>query len=177
GINDANYIVPSLAVLFVGSELIKNIRIPYITLVEAAGKYKENKNLNIYEAILNLILSILFVKFLGVYAVLLASLVSGAIRTTLYIIFTYKNIIECSIKKVIFRLLVNIMVSVIIIFIPFSSEGISLVGWFQLALKVSFSTIIILLSVNILFDTKSSKELLNRIKGLLKIKKLSRYKI
>ena len=65
GIEDANYIRPWLAILFVIVGVANTIRIPANTLVNAAGHFRETKNRAIMEALINLVVSLVFVQFLA----------------------------------------------------------------------------------------------------------------
>ncbi|MDZ5473312.1 hypothetical protein SM124_16460 [Bacillus sp. 31A1R] len=174
GINDINYILPTLGVLFVCCGLTYSLRIPYVILVEAAGKYKENKMLNIYEAILNIVLSLILVRYYGILAVLIAGFITGMIRTILFIVFTHKNILNRSHHKVIIRLLVNMVAVLIITFIPFTTAIDSWFSWLELAIKVVLITFLVIVSLNVVSDLRASYDLLRRLKLHTKVKSVLR---
>lgn len=58
-----NYLLEQIVVVFIGiSCYIQIMNLPYISVQNALGLHKYDKNIMIYQAILNFILSIIFVK-------------------------------------------------------------------------------------------------------------------
>lgn len=132
GVSDVNYIIPQYAVMTILSLAIYCFRIPYMTLVQAAGHYKETKKAAYFEAILNLGISVSFVCFLGITGVALGTLIANIFRTIHYIIYVSKYLIirklNVSIKRVIW-IGANIVLSV-----AFNScllESFKIINWYQ----------------------------------------------
>ena len=103
GITDANYVIPSFAVLTIISTAVYCIRQPYLTIVQAAGKYKETKVGNYIEAGINIALSIILVFRFGIIGVTIGTLVANLFRTIQYSLFTSKELIHRSFFVVIKR--------------------------------------------------------------------------
>lgn len=94
GINDVNYIVPLFAILATIAQLVMSIRQPYITIVQAAGHYKQTKNGAIVEASINILTSVSLTKYLGLVGVILGSLAANVFRTVQYVLYLRKNILK-----------------------------------------------------------------------------------
>lgn len=167
-----NYIVPYLAAGFSLAGLFKSIRIPSLTLVEATGKFKENKALNFLEAITVIALSLLLIKVIGLVGVLVAISVSGFIRSVLYIIFSETRILNRKPFNELFKLGINVLIFLVVSYEAqkqlsyFVLEN--LTNWILIAVAVSIVAFIIFIAVNILIDISSAKDVFKRIKLLIK---------
>ncbi|HGF1449284.1 TPA: lipopolysaccharide biosynthesis protein [Streptococcus suis] len=84
-----NYVDFGVMFLFVTNSLVTNLRVPLLTVVLAAGTFKETQNFAIFEAIINLILSLMLVNDFGIYGVLSATVCSNLYR--FYSDITYVN--------------------------------------------------------------------------------------
>ena len=150
GINDINYLIPGFAILIILSEMFYIIRIPYHTLIIAAGHFKETKNSALLEAALNLIISIFMVAKFGIIGVALGTCISCLYRTIYYIMYLRKNILQLSLKKVFKRIVVNVC-SIILCIIIFKNMHLTaqnyLVWFINGLIYVSISSFIIL-SIN-----------------------------
>lgn len=94
GINDVNYIRMTFAILVTITEAVFCIRQPYVTIVQAAGKYKETKKGAFLEAVINLLVSLILVNFIGLNGVIMGTLVSNIFRTCQYACFSYKHLLQ-----------------------------------------------------------------------------------
>ncbi len=99
GVNDINYIRMGFAVLTVITEAMHCIRNPYLIIVQATGNYKATKMGALYEAVINLTLSVVLVNVIGLNGVMLGTLVANTFRTIQYAFFISTNIIKGSIKR------------------------------------------------------------------------------
>lgn len=114
GINDVEYIRPTLALLITITEGMFCIRQPYLTLVQATGNYEATKKGAMLEAIINIITSVVLVNLIGINGVIVGTLIANLFRTTQYAIFSYKYILHKSlgvaVKKFIFTILTSAMI-------------------------------------------------------------------
>lgn len=101
GITDVNYIRPTFAILVTVAEGIFCIRQPYVTIVQAAGKYKETRNGAAVEAILNLVTSLILVNVIGIDGVIVGTLVANIFRTSQYAIFSSQYLLN---RKVLYSI-------------------------------------------------------------------------
>lgn len=99
GVTDVNYTVPAFATIAVIAQMIMCIRQPYLTVVRAAGHYKQTRNGAIVEAVLNIIISVTLTHFFGIIGVAIGTLVANLFRTLQFAIYLRKNIVNRSLKK------------------------------------------------------------------------------
>ncbi|HDR7334336.1 TPA: polysaccharide biosynthesis C-terminal domain-containing protein [Bacillus anthracis] len=105
GVNDVNYYRPLFGYMVSASMFFYCIRIPYDDLVEAVGHFKETRNGAIFESLMNITISIIFVQKLGLIGVTIGTLCAMVFRTFQYALYSSKHILNRSIRVVIKRLL------------------------------------------------------------------------
>ena len=159
-ITDVNYYQPVFGILMVVCVLIASSRIPYQFLTEGAGKFKETRNGAILEVIVNIVVSVVAVLYLGVIGVLVGMLCAGLVRTVEYAVFSFKNILKHS--------LWHIVRHYVILFLTFVScfivgklicfiEIANYFDWVINAIMVAISSGIIVLIVSWLFYRNEMK--------------------
>ena len=96
--NDLDCILTNLysGVYIVGSDPIKKVREPYRLLVLAGGKFKETNFGAFAEAIINLVVSLLFIIKFGLIGVAVGTLVAIAFRLIYLVWYLHKDIIQLS---------------------------------------------------------------------------------
>ncbi len=155
GITDANYNVPIFAMLITLAQASYSIRIPYETIVVSANHFRQTQRSAIIEALINIIVSISLVKYIGLSGVAIGTLVAMTYRTLYFVIYLCKNIIEYKIYgfiKLIFsdvlQVLLCVGISVVI------KENIPVTdwhSWFVLAVLIGLSCLMVVLVVNFFF--------------------------
>lgn len=91
-VNGLKYADYKLVILFVINAILCNLRIPQLTIVTAVGHFKETQWHAIAEAICNVLVSVILVKKLGIYGVLIGTTCSYLIRDIMFIVYVNKNI-------------------------------------------------------------------------------------
>lgn len=174
-ITDANYIRPSIMVLFLIAEVMNQIRIPANILVNVKGLFKDTKNRAVLEATINLLVSLLLVKKLGIVGVLIGTICSYSYRTFDFIVYTSKKILNSSSWISIKIIVINISLSIVAITVCkelFCIDAITYLQWVKYAIKVSIVIGCILISGNYIFNHKQVKEIkksiYNKIKYIIK---------
>lgn len=109
---DRSYILNTFTVLIFAVYLwYECIGRANLTMIEANGKYKETKKIEIICAITNIVLSFILVRVLGVAGVVLATVVALAlVRHPMQTNFIYKNLFNKSFKKAIKEFLIYTLV-------------------------------------------------------------------
>ena len=116
-ITDINYIRPDFAMIAVITEAIYCIRQPYIVVVQSTGNYEGTKMGALYEALINILLSILLVNFWGLNGVMFGTLVANLFRTIQYAFYISNHIIQGSIIGSIIRIIWFISNSMLVVFL------------------------------------------------------------
>lgn len=173
GINDVNYIFPSLAVTITVAEAMYCVRQPYLTLVYSTGSFKETKVGAAIEAIINIVVSVLMVNLIGIIGVVIGTLVANTFRTIQFSLFVSNKILKRSIKDIIYRffwMLITIIMIVILSTIInriFSFE-ISWFGWLLEAIIVFMVSVVVTLIMSIAFYRNDFMSLLKKGLRILK---------
>lgn len=110
GISDTNYIRPVFSFLIVLSTALFCFRIPYQTMVEVAGHYKQTKSASYIEAIGNIVISIAFVKWFGLIGVMVGTLFATLFRTVMYVLYLRNHIINRNLLLFIKQILLSIAI-------------------------------------------------------------------
>ena len=174
-INDANYIRYTFGYLIVISEFIWAIRLPYSSIILAAGHFKETRIGAWIEAISNIVISIVLVFKFGIIGVTIGTIVAMIIRTIEFIYHTNKYILKRNIFESIKKVFL-IVIETIIIFILFKItpqiENTSYITWSINAIIVSIEACIVTVLLNIMMYKKGMKKIFNKVKGLLARKEI-----
>ncbi len=96
GINDINYVSKGLPLLFILIQLLSVCRNVDTVLIKNALHAEQTINRAIIEAVINLSVSILLVNFIGIYGVLLGTIVALLYRSNDMIIYANKKILNRS---------------------------------------------------------------------------------
>jgi len=96
GITDVEYYRPIYAVIATVAGAFSCFRIPYQSIVEAAGHFKQTKIGAFVEAVLNIVISVICVIKFGLIGVAIGTLVATVIRSVEYAIYVSKHIIKRS---------------------------------------------------------------------------------
>ena len=94
--SDVNYLMRGIIVLFVTIQILSILRWPGVGAIKAAGMFKETQGRALTEMTINLLLSLILVRPLGMYGVLLATVVALFYRTIDVICFTGQRILKNS---------------------------------------------------------------------------------
>jgi O-antigen/teichoic acid export membrane protein len=117
GITDANYYQPVFAVIIILANLVYCLREPYRFVILAAGKFRETNFGAILEAILNLGISVVLVRKMGLIGVAIGTLIAVSYRFFYFAFFLKKDILFKSYKSYVFKwvkILVLVAINLII---------------------------------------------------------------
>lgn len=140
GVNDVNYNRPWFAAVVCVAEFFICVKQPYEQMIYAAGRFKQTRNGAFIEAIINICSSIILLHFLGLYGVIIGTIIAVSYRTIRYSWFVSHEIIERPFSKTIYLLsysIVTFLVCYIIMnFVPLDSIT-SYPRWFLFAVIVA----------------------------------------
>lgn len=117
GVSDAEYIQPMYACLLILGVVVYGLRIPYVTIVQAAGHYKQTKSGSYIEALLNIVISIALVWKFSLIGVVIGTLIADLFRTIQYAKYACDNLIDKTYQNIVKRLLwmiVNTIISFLV---------------------------------------------------------------
>lgn len=158
GVDDVNYRQPLFAALFILSESIFCIRTPYQDLIEAKGVFKELRNGAVIEMAINIVLSIILVRKVGLIGVSIGTLVAMIFRTVQYVYYLRKNIIYRPITlflKRLVMLLISVILSVLGVWAVIDYQCDTYFDWIIAGGKTVVITGIVWFCMSLIFDWKN----------------------
>jgi len=106
-VSDTNYIRPLFGILIISAEFIYCLRMPYNSIIYAAGKFKETKMPAGIEAGLNIVISCCLVPFLGLPGVAIGTLVAMLYRCFSFALYLTKDILFIKISSQVKRFVIT----------------------------------------------------------------------
>ncbi|WP_306485355.1 lipopolysaccharide biosynthesis protein [Anaerococcus sp.] len=166
GINDANYTQPIFAFLIVAANAGHCLRLPYNLMILAGGHYKQTQSNYVVASILNIVFSILLVKFWGLVGVAIGTLIAMIYQTIWMAIYDSKNFIKWPIKNFVKQFLIDLITAILIILIGkiISINDITWSGWILYAIKVSLIAVVFILLINYIFYRPYIIKIFDKIK-------------
>lgn len=169
---DINYVDYLLPMLFVAINIISNGRTSVIQIINVSGHFKDTQKQAIIEAILNLVISVALVNFIGIYGVLIGTILASLKRTFYFINYANKNILGRSPNVTFLRWGRNTIIFIILIIIS-SQIKIEFDSYLKIAIYSTFYTIVIsfvFLLVNSISEIIIFKESMEIFKKFLNFK-------
>lgn len=112
-VTDIEYVIPLYAAVIVLAQAFYCIRMPYLTLVQAAGHYKETKNGAYFEAILNIVSSVVLVQFIGILGTAIGTLLANVFRTLQYSTYVSDYLVKRD-KSIVLKRIIWIGLNVVV---------------------------------------------------------------
>lgn len=161
GVTDVQYRQPLFAILMIAGSYAYSIRHPFGCVVSAAGHYRQTRAGAVGEVVINLALSLILVKPLGLVGVALGTFAAMSFRTLHTVWYLSKHILHRPVWRFLLRLGCNLMVSGILInrvpvWVDISAADIP--GLLVCAVKVSAIVFTAFLAVNALLSIRVIKE-------------------
>ena len=170
-LEDVNYVRPVLAVLFTLVVFMQNVRIPGLTIICAAGHYKQTQRQAILEAAINLVVSLALVWHFGISGVLFGTVCSYGYRSFDIILYNNKYLMKGTAKMSFIRILRNLIAVAVLIaaglwIIPQTMD--SFVTWFIYAMGMGIVSCAVIVAVNYVAEPEEFRSLWERVKGILR---------
>ena len=165
GINDANYNQFLFGVVICAAGLLYCYRQPYISAAYSSNKFRDVAKYAYIEAILNIVLSVIGVKILGLLGVALGTCISMGYRYIAHIGYLKKNIIYRPIKLAVKDTFLNFFAFIVVgliakTFIPDCIE--TFTTWILYGIATFGIVTIIITLKYIIFYRKYTKEVFNK---------------
>lgn len=173
-VKNVNYADTILAFLFVIIGLANNLRVPGNTLINAGGYYKETQWRAVFEAVINISLSIILIQYLGIYGVLIGTIASFIYRTTDIICFSNRIILRQSPKRTFvrsIRVFFTVIISVYLFNVFLSITITNWFNWITIALLVGVFSLISSIVTSIIFESDETKNILRLLMKIFGKKK------
>lgn len=173
GITDINYVDKWLPYLFVTINVLMYARRSSGQIINFAGHFKQTQFRAVIESIINLTVSLICVQKIGIYGVLIGSIVALIYRTNDMIIYANVKILEIKPWKTYRKWFINTVVLICCIY--FSKEIIgevnTYVSWAFNSIKISIIFILTFFITASIFDISSYDAIINLVKRNISIRK------
>ena len=157
GIYDANYTQPIFAILMIAGSYVYCVRHPFESVISAAGHYKQTKAGAVGEVVINLGLSLLLVKPMGLTGVALGTFSAMSFRTIYILWYLSKHILHRRMRTFLLKLLTNVSAAVLLIYVVPAFIGTAasdIWSLFICAVTVSIVVFPISIAINILLNIR-----------------------
>ena len=167
GVDDANYIVPLFAALITVAEALHNIRLPYLTMVLACGHYKQTQHNFIIAASVNIVISIVMVKILGLVGVAIGTLVAMTYQTVWMAWYNSRNLLCWPMKSFLKYIMTDAITVGLCVLATFRLKlvSVSYLSWVLLAVPTALIWMGIIIAVNLIFNFDKIKFVVSAVKG------------
>lgn len=115
GVTDANYLDHWIPVLFFLIKVLVSGRALSGCTITFAGKFRDTQKQTIAESVINLVVSIVGVYYLGIYGVLIGTVAALLYRTNDMIIYTGRKILQQSVKGTYAKWLLDCALAILLI--------------------------------------------------------------
>lgn len=164
--DSGEYITPVFSAVICCAFAVGCIQLPYNTLVQVAGHFRQTQASAIVEPSMNIVISVLLVSKFGLVGVAIGTLVSMLYRLIYLSVYLVKNIIHITPKGFVKQIFIDLLSSgaMLISVSWLRLTDTSYIGWILLALPVALICLAVCLLINLIFY----KELLiSNIKPIL----------
>ena len=151
GVTDVNYIRPAFSYILIIATLFSAYRIPYQSIVEVVGRFKETRNGAFFEATMNIIVSVVMVRRFGLIGVAIGTLCATIFRTFQYASYMSKHIIKRSLWPLIKRLVLSAVQFIFVFTLTHFLDFSHLNGYMEWALH-AFMICLIVAIITILIE-------------------------
>ena len=167
----AIYVRWDLVGLFTACGLLQSVRIPGLTMIVAAGHYRQTQGRAVAEAVINIAVSLALIFRFGICGVVFGTCVSYLYRSADTILYNAKYFLPGTLRRTAGRLLRNLAAAALLVllglrFVPESMAGWA--AWFGWALGFAVLALALIMAVNVLAEPRTFREMAKRIKGMLK---------
>lgn len=172
-VTDVDYIRPVFAYVLIIATMFSAYRIPYQSIVEAVGHFRETRNGAFFEAAMNIVVSIVMVKIFGLTGVAIGTLCATVFRTFQYAIYMSKHLIKRSLWPLIKRLILSAIQFCVIIGISELLNMRTPTGygaWIGELLIVCLIAGVVTVAVEFIFYRDDLKNMLNKVYNALRKK-------
>lgn len=167
GVTDANYNQFNFAVLIVLAHSMYCIRLPYHMMIKASGQFKETQSNYFIAAIINVLISIITVKLMGLIGVAIGTFIAMLYQTVWMAVYNYKNIFKKSIKNFLKLTLIDSLIVILAVIVmnimPLAAN--TIFKWVISAFIVFIVWAVLIFVINCIFYKDKVSSLIMKVKN------------
>lgn len=170
GITDVNYIQPLFALLVVLAGAGYCIRLPYNIMILAAGYYRQTRRCYTMTAMINIVVSLLTVYFLGLVGVAIGTLAAIIYQVIWMVIYNSKSMMCMPVNHFVRHVFVDIVSAVLGALCAgvFTMETVSYISWGILAVKSAAVWAAVIFLLNFVFYPNYMRQLFANLSGKIR---------
>ena len=167
---DINYVDSYLPLLFCLVQILSCTRMVSSNLIRIAGHMKQTVSRSIYEAGINIVISVILVNMIGIYGVLIGTIVALIYRTNDIIIYSERNILQRNPFKTYKPIMINslIFTGIVLINKKLPLEFISYIDFVKYGFIISLTLLPIYFIVNSVLNIRDFKYVMKILKPHIK---------
>jgi O-antigen/teichoic acid export membrane protein len=169
GVTDAKYNQPHLAMILLLAQAAYCIRLPNSIMILAGGHYKQTQKYYFIAAIINIVVSLVAVRQLGINGVALGTLSAMLFHNLWMTVYNAKNFIKWPFAITLKQLVVDAVMVFFGLMLGslFHLTSYTYMAWIILAIKVTFVWAVVILIFNFIFYKQRVIKLKEVLKGIL----------
>ena len=162
---DIDYNVPEFAALICIAYALYCLRLPYNSMILAAGHYKNTQNIYIVGAAMNLTFSILAVSCWGLVGVAMGTIAAMLYQMVHMGYYVMKHLKVHSFRRSAKQFLFDLLTILLILFATgmLSGTASTWLGWIVLAVKHAVLIAVCILVMNFVFYNRESRQIVNKV--------------
>lgn len=165
GVTDTDYVLPIFAIFIVLASGTYCLRMPYHIMINAVGHFKETQASAIFEAVIKVGISSLFVFKYGIIGVAIGTFIAMCYRSLYLVWYLKNNILQRPISFFVKQLLVDVLTILLIILLTYSIklDTITWYSWFVMSLKVCCVSLIVVFVINCILNRGQLRFLFKKV--------------
>ncbi|MCL2222429.1 MAG: sugar isomerase [Oscillospiraceae bacterium] len=171
GVDDVDYYRPIFALLFCVAEFFNISRVPYQTIANVAGHFRQTRNPAFIEIGISVTISIVLVQWFGIIGVIIGLLCGLIFRTVVFAIYVSRHLIVRSIWLFVRRVSVSLLIATVIFlvsqFLPYMTD-VTYWAWILFALPVFGVAIVITALFSMIFYREEIRMLISIIRHTIR---------
>lgn len=167
GITDVNYFRPVFSTVIILAEFVYCVRDPYVSVVYAAGRFKETANSAYIEAAINIVLSVILVPRYGLEGVAVGTFIGMFYRMVYLVWYIYKHVLYRPVWKTVKRLLIaagSMVISCACIQLFDTTGSATFLLWFKNGVISVMTLVVVTVILNLLFEKELTCTMVKHIK-------------
>lgn len=162
---DINYAAPVFAALICLAYALYCLRLPFNTMILAAGHYKNTQGIYIAGAAINVTLSILAVSRWGLVGVAMGTIAAMLYQVLHMGYYVIANLKIHSFRQTVKQCIFDILVIALVLFATgsISGTGSSWLGWVLLAVEHAVVIAVCILGANLVCYNKATMQIVNKV--------------
>lgn len=171
GVEDINYLDQWLPILFVTIKLLVSGRALAGATISYAGRFRDTRTRAIIEMVINLVVSLVCVNVLGIYGVLIGTIVALIYRANDMIIYTSRRILEESPLRTYLKWVTNIAAFIGVVLISIYLLPVQADNYYFLvlyAISYTIIAVVVFSIVNLLVFRKNFSIVMNYLSKRIK---------